>query len=162
MRGKSSVRTMVLGGLAATVLLSTSAGASTMTVTQAIKAQDKIVSRNAEYKSLKHNNVKANTIAQAKALIPKLDSLKTAVARAATAVSHASATSSQKAGKSDWVKGVRLLATGLGDVASELRDIVHGKTTAAKRALTQAQHNLNAANTIGERGDRLLRLPTSD
>jgi hypothetical protein len=136
------------------------AAASGMTVTQAIKAQDKIVRSNPEYKSLKH--IKANTVAQAKALIPKLDSLKRSVDHAATAVSSASATSSQKAGQRDWVKGGRLLADGLGGLAAGLNDVVHGKTSAAKSALARAQRNLDAADAIGEKGDRLLGLPTSD
>jgi len=148
---------------AATALLNVSAGVSgagTVSVLQAIKTQDRVVRGNPEYKSLKH--FKLNSAAQAKVEIPKLRSLKLSLERAATDVSHASVTSAQAAGRSDWVRGVRLLAAGVGGLATGLNDLDEGRYAAAKSAVLKADRRVLSAETIGETGDQLLGLPSSD
>jgi hypothetical protein len=167
-----AIRTIVLGGLVTAALHSAAAPASTLPVIQAIRAQDKIVRHSSEYKSLQH--IKASiSVAQAKAAIPKLNSLEVLLSasssrsrsrsldRAAATVSRAPASNAQRTGRSDWVKGTRLLADWVGGVAAALRDVVDGDKESVKAALRKAQRELSAANTIGEKGDRLLGLPTT-
>ena len=98
----------IIAGLGITAVLfvpaASAASASSLTVVQAIEAENKIIEANPEYTSLQHFKVK--TVAEAKKAIPKIEGLKTALDDAATAVSQASATtSSQKAGQKDWGDG---------------------------------------------------------
>jgi hypothetical protein len=157
------IRQTIAGLIAAGVLFGAGAGmagASQMTVTQAIKAQDKIVSTNPTYKSLK--GFKVTTVAQAKQVIPKIKKLQGVIDNAATVVSGASATSAQKAGQKDWVAGTREQGRGIGGLAAALTDLVNGKKAAAKTALVNALKLVSAGDKLSIKGDNLLGLPIDD
>lgn len=160
----SQFKTRAVSVITACVLVGGAAGAAqaaTPSVTTAIKGQDKAVKDSAVFKSLK--NVKVNTPAQAKALIPKYKALQLKLEHAATVVSHASATGpNQKTGQTDWVGGVRELARGIGLVDTALKDAVDGNKTAAMAELVKAQKALTAGNALGTKGDKLLGLSTND
>jgi hypothetical protein len=146
---------VVVLGLAGT------AGARSMSVTAAIKAQDRAVKHSTALKKLSRLN--ASTPAQAKKVIPDLQALEKKLDQAATAVSKATAsTPRQKAGQKDWVGGVRGLAHGFAQLVIALKDVEHGNKTAARAEAVTAQKTLDKANSLGEKGDRLLGLPTSD
>jgi 2,3-bisphosphoglycerate-independent phosphoglycerate mutase len=157
------IRRTIIGVISTAVLISVSAGgamAGSLTVTQAIKAQDKVVHADPAYKSLK--NFKIETAAEAEKAIPKFESLQKLLNNAATAVSKSSATAAQKTGQNDWVSGVRTLSKGIGYFVTELNDLVHGNKVSAKVAALKADKLLKAGNASGSKGDRLLGLPPSD
>lgn len=137
------------------------AQASATTVVSAVKAQDKIVKDSAAYKSLKH--VTANTPAAAHKLIAEFKVLQSKVEHAATVVSRASASGAkQEQGQKDWVTGVRDLARGIGQFDTGLQDVIDHKTAAGKAELTKATHTLATANTVGDKGKKLLGIPAGD
>jgi len=137
------------------------AQASSTSVTAAIKAQDKIFKTSPAYKSLK--DFKLSTTAEAKKLVKEFKALRVAADHAATVVSEASASGAkQKQGQNDWVDGLREAATGMGMLNTALQDALDGKAAAAKTLLAKGQKGLDAGNALGDKGDRLLGLPTSD
>ena len=146
------------------VLLGSAVGtaqASAMTVTVAIKTQDKVIKNAAAYKSLTHLN--ANTPAEARKLIVEFKALREHVAHAATVVAGASANGTkEKQGQKDWVTGARDLASGIGMLDTGLQDVVKGNAAAAKAVLRKAQLTLSRADAVAAKADKLLGLPTSD
>ncbi len=137
------------------------AQASSMSVAAAIKAQDKAIKRSPAYQQLRHFDAK--TPAQAKALISKFAALETTVKHAATAVSGASATTStQKQAQSEWVKGAREEATGIGQLETGVKDLVAGKNSTAKTEVAKAVKTIKAGDVLGAEADKLLGLPSSD
>jgi hypothetical protein len=137
------------------------AQASATPVVAAVKSQDRIVKNSAAYKSLKH--VTANTPAEARKLIAEFKALQSKVEHAATVVSQASASgATQKQGQKDWVTGVRDLARGIGQFDTGLQDVIDHKTATGKAELKKATRTLATANTVGDRGDKLLGIPASD
>jgi len=137
------------------------AQASAMTVTAAVKAQDRIVKNSAAYRSLTHFS--ANTPAAARRLVTEFKALQLRVEHAATVVSRASAIGArQKLGQRDWVDGVRDLARGIGQFDVALEDIIHGRNAAGKSELLRAKRTLAVANALGTKGKRLLRIPANE
>lgn len=156
-------RRTIIGVLTAAVLIAgwaANATASSLTVTQAIKAQDRVIHANATYKSLK--GFKIDTAAEAAKAIPKYVVLQKLIDTAATSVAGATATAAQKTGQKDWVSGARELAKGIGYFVTELNDVVHNNKTAAKTEAIKAEKLLSAGSVAGSKGDRLLGLPAND
>ena len=157
-------RRIIIGVITAAVLIglpAASASAVTLTVTQAIEAQDKTIHASAAYKSLQDFKIK--TAAEAKLAIPKYVALQKLLANAATAVSTAAATTAtQKTGRKEWVTGVRTLARGIGFLVTELNDAVHGNKTATKAAAQKAITYIDAGNATGDKADALLGLAKGD
>ena len=137
-----------------------SAAASTTPVVSAIKAQDKVIRANPEYKQLK--NFKITTAKQAKATIPKLHTLARTIDTAATKVSQSSATTAQTAGKTDWVNAARDEAKGIDQIATALNEAVSGKKAAAKTTLTRAIKTVDSGDALAAKADKALGLPAAD
>jgi len=157
---KSRLLSLLIAGLFI-VWAAGAAQASAMTVTAAVKAQDRIVKDSAAYRSLKH--ISANTPAEARRLVTAFRALQRKVEHAATVVSRASAVGTrQKLGQRDWVEGVRDLARGIGQLDVALEDIIHGRNAAGRSELLRAKRTLAIANAVGTRGKRLLRIPAND
>jgi hypothetical protein len=158
------VRLRLLSLLIAGLFVVWAAGAAqagAMTVTAAVKSQDRIVKDSAAYRSLKH--IDANTPAAARRLVTAFRALQLRVEHAATVVSRASASGArQKLGQRDWVDGVRDLARGIGQLDVALEDIIHGRNAAGKAELLRAKRTLAVANALGTRGKRLLGIPANE
>lgn len=158
------VRVRLVALLAVGVLTAAAAGAaqaSATPVVTAIKSQDRVIRHSAAYRSLKH--IRTSTAAEARKLIREFEALQPKVEHAATVVSHAAAVGArQRRGKRDWVTGARELARGIGQLDAGLLDVEHGRASAGKAILLRADRTLGMANLIGDRGDRLLGLPTTD
>ena len=132
-----------------------------MSVTAAIKAQDHAVNHSSAIKKLEHFHAK--TPAQAKKLIPDFQAAVKKLDHAASVVSRAAAsTAKQRAGRKDWVDGVRGLGRGFSQLVGALKDIGHSNPSAAKTAALAAQRTIIKAEELGVKGDRLLGLPTTD
>lgn len=156
------LRRTIIGVIASAALIAATTGTAFagQTVVQAIKAQDRIISASPTYKSLKSFKIDSTTAA--KNAIPKYLALQKLFDKAASSVASASATPSQKTGQKDWVNGVRMGASGIGYLVTELNAVVRGDKTAAKTAATKAVKLLDAGNALGDKGDKLLGLPNND
>lgn len=157
-----SLRIRAISLLMAVALAVTAAGAAqagTMPVTAAAKAQDRIIKHSAGYRSLRRI-VDVRTRAQARIWIAKDAKLQHLLDHAATVVSHSSASSSrQRAGRRDWVIGVRSLARGIGQLDTGFRRMLQGRPAAARIHLARARRAMAVADAVGTRADRLLRIP---
>lgn len=135
--------------------------AAPLTVAQAILAQDRIFTSSPGYKLL--SDFKVKSAAQARVAIPQLEHTRKLLEVAARVVAHTPATTTpERAGRADWVAGARLVATGIGDLASGLTDLVAGHRSAADRALKLSVSDDKQGAILAARGDRLLGLPATD
>jgi hypothetical protein len=152
----------LLSMLVAGALVSGVAGAaqaSTASVTTAVKSQDRVVKHSVAYRSLK-NIDRVRTRSQARVLIRRDARLQLLLRHAATVVSRATVSDArQRTGRRDWVIGVRDLARGVGQLDGGFRQLLDGRSLAARRDLLRAKHTLRVADAIGTRGDRLLGIP---
>jgi uncharacterized protein (UPF0210 family) len=141
----------LLGGVAA---------ARGLTVTQAVRAQDKLVRDSPGYKTLQDFRT-ITTATQAEQAIPGLNALEKLLAHAANTIANASAGASQKTGQKDCVSGVRLFNNAVGMFVIALTDSAQGKSSAAKTEATKAFKLIRSGNMIGIKGEKLLHLTKS-
>jgi hypothetical protein len=143
--------------LAATGLGAATAQASPSNVVTTVKAQEQIIRSSPAYRQLQ--NLKITTKAQAKVAIPTFAALDAKLKTAASAVSAASTTTpQQKQGQTDWVKGVRDLATGISDIEIGLKDAVANQIPAGKKEILKAAGPLKRAAVLSHNADVLLGL----
>lgn len=139
--------------------LATVAQADDAGVKAAIKAQDHQLTLSPQLKQLLHTK-KSITAAQAPAAIKACQGLERRLNHAAGVVAKTSgSTAAGKAGKRDWVKGVRDLAHGFSQLTTALKDIEHGNKSAAQTRAAAALKTIANANALGVKADHELKLP---
>ena len=152
-----------LAGVGAAVLASAAfagTAAAGVPVTTAIRAQDRALKSSSVLAQIKNSG--GQGAAAAKKLIPEFRALATKFDHAASVVSSASAMGSQKTAQGDWVRGVRLEATGVDQFATAFQDLVRGDKPGARAALVKGEKTLRSAELIRVKGDKLLGLPSGD
>jgi X-X-X-Leu-X-X-Gly heptad repeat protein len=157
---RSTTAAAVAVALAMSVAVATAAAAP-LTVAQAIQSQDRIFTSSPGYTLLSHFKVKS--AAQAKVAVPKLEHTRQLLETAASVVARTPAsTSTQRTGRTEWVAGARLVASGIGQLATGLRDLVAGNKAAADRALKLSVSLDKRGGVLAAKGDNRLGLPSTD
>jgi hypothetical protein len=158
------IRRTAVGAVAVIVGLAIaagSAGASELTVAQAIVSQDKAFDSSPGYKLLE--NFKVKTVQQARSAIPKLRHTEKLLATAAKVVSRTPATTpAETAGRKDWVAGAHMVGAGIGELAVGLEDLVKGHKAEAEKVLKKSIATDKRGGALAAKGDKLLGLPRTD
>lgn len=130
-------------------------------VKASIVRQDRALRHSTAFKRLQHTTL--GSLTNPRKAIPVYRGLGRAIDRAARAVSRSAATTAtQRRARHDWVKGARLEARGLAQIATALRDVEHDKRLAARREARQAVVTVKRGGRLAAKGDRLLGLPRTD
>ena len=138
--------------------LVSSAAAAGTPVKQEIEIQLQTIRANPEFKSLQ--KFKVENAAEARKAIPKIDALKAVYARAAAAVAKSSATTTaEKTARTDWISAVKLNVTGIGDLATGLRDYANGDKAEADTEIDKGVKLDASANQESVKAYKLLGIP---
>ncbi len=144
-------------GAALFALPAGSAQASSQNVVQVIEAQDKILQSDPAIAAAK-NFEKVKTVAAAKKLIPEVNGLVVKLDHAATLVSQASATSSQKVGQTEWVTAAHDEATGEHDLVLGLSQLIKGEQSGVA-TLKKVTAPIEKGDALAVKARKLLGIP---
>ena len=125
-------------------------------VISAIKHQASSLAANPEIRKLQHFDLK--TAAEARKAIPVLRTVEGKLRHAANVVSrtHGSSTAG-RAGKTEWVAGVRQLAFGYGQLVGACQDIEKGSVSSSNSEARRAVKSLLAAGRKLTKADTELK-----
>jgi hypothetical protein len=159
------IRRTIVGMLTAGALVLTAspmAAASGQTVYQAILAQNRVVFHSKGYELLLKPSA-FDKAANIRRYLPELRVLQGLLNRSATVVSMGSVTSSaQTQGRTDWAKGTREMASGIGALVAEGQAVLDGDVSQIKSELTVEKKDISAGLTLRDKGDQLLGLSVGD
>ena len=132
------------------------ASADDIGVIAAIQHQAASLAASPEIRKLEHFDVK--TKAQARKAIPPLRTLSSKLRHAANVVSRTHGSSAAgRAGKSDWVAGVRQLAFGYGELIGACRDLEQGAISSSNAEASRAIKSITASGKRLTKADKELR-----
>ncbi len=136
------------------------ASADDIGVISAIQHQARSLAANPEIRKLQHFDLK--TTAQARKAIPVLRTVAGKLRHAANVVSrtHGSSTAG-KAGKTEWVAGVRQLAFGYGQLVGACQDLEKGSVSSSNSEAHRAVKSILAAGTKLAKADKELKKAAS-
>jgi hypothetical protein len=152
------LRRWILTGAATAVAagaLASGASADSGSVVTVARQQEKVLT---QVFSTVHFD-KLTSAAQARKYVPKLQAVKTRLQHGAALVAAATATTElPREGQQEWVKAIRGIATGIGQLETAYGDIADGKDKAALPLLAKAKQAVTRAAKLGDRADELLGL----
>jgi hypothetical protein len=162
MRNVRSQCLSIAAALALTASLAGAAQASSTNVATAIKTQDRLVRRTPECKTF-NANLNVKTVSKAKKVVPVIEPLEKAAARAVRVVAKASTSSArQRRGKADWIKGSEEVDRGMLEYRTALEDLIAGKQSAFKAIDARAQTLIDKGVTLSSNGDQLIGISIND
>lgn len=125
-----------------------------------IKANEALERPLDHYKSALATLSAEPTRAHAKKVGTTAKAVEKSLDHSASAVSKLSASSKRgKAGRNDWVSGVRHLATAYGDIVKEVKDLLKDDKAGVRLEEKRDKRNVAKAKRLDKKADHLLGLP---